>query len=327
MPVYNCEKYILAAIRSVLNQSFTDMELIVVNDGSTDGSSQVIGQVKDPRLSIIDQENMGVAAALNNGIAVARGQFVWRHDADDLAAKDQLAAQMDFLASHSEFDLVGTQIAFMTHRGKRAVCAPHPTDSLFGACSWRELRSEDMSPDHPCPIVHATVLVRRNAFEAVGRYRPLFKVSEDTDLWLRLLERSRVAVLKKCGYFVRLHNQSACRRNQGLLRIYREFAFEFARQRRETGCDDEQRGIFKAPEVAAQNDAAFNLDGALSLYQIAIRAKDWITASQLAISILRATSGRASKQLIFPVLSDRLVQRGVRIKRALGQRFSGKIML
>ena len=84
MPVYNAEKYIEKAIDSVLNQSFKDFELLIINDGSTDGSMDIIRNFNDPRIVVVNQANSGVAAALNTGVKLARGEFIARFDADDI---------------------------------------------------------------------------------------------------------------------------------------------------------------------------------------------------------------------------------------------------
>jgi glycosyltransferase involved in cell wall biosynthesis len=300
-----------------LNQSFSDLELIVIDDGSKDDSVSELGKVNDFRLLVFRQENQGVATALNNGLVKAHGKLIWRHDADDLAERDQLASQIRFLDSHPDFDLVSTQIAFMTERGKRALDIRHPEDAFYGNSSWREVRRSDLSPERACPIVHATVLARRAALGLSPPYRSLFKVAEDIDLWLRLLETRRIAALRRCGYYVRLHSNSTCKRNHEAAQYYRELAYEFARRRHESGADNAERDAFIPPQPTNHTSVKVNTDGALYLYRVAINAGDWISASRLAVSILHATRGGCTKELIFPILGRKLVNRGVRAKRAI----------
>src|SRR5688572_21507514 len=84
MPVYNAEKYVRDAISSILNQTFTDFELLIVNDGSTDDTGRIISSFNDPRITLVEQPNMGVAAALNKGLEYAKAEYIARFDADDI---------------------------------------------------------------------------------------------------------------------------------------------------------------------------------------------------------------------------------------------------
>ena len=93
MPAYNAERYIADAIRSVLEQTFTDFELLIVNDGSTDDTAKVIASFKDPRVMLLSQQNKGVSAALNLGLSHARAPYVARFDADDICYPDRLKIQ------------------------------------------------------------------------------------------------------------------------------------------------------------------------------------------------------------------------------------------
>src|SRR5258705_775698 len=107
LPVWNGERHLAAAIESVLGQSFTDFELLIVDDGSTDGSAALIRRYGDERIRLFENEkNLGVTRSLNLGLAQARGRYVARMDADDLSAPERLARQVAFLDSHPEVALV-----------------------------------------------------------------------------------------------------------------------------------------------------------------------------------------------------------------------------
>ncbi|MCD6661765.1 MAG: glycosyltransferase family 2 protein, partial [Lentimicrobium sp.] len=95
MPVYNGRDYLRPAIDSLLAQTFTDFEMIVVNDGSKDDSQAIIESYNDPRIVLINQQNQGVARSLNNGLKIARGKYIRRHDADDISTPDSLQIQVD----------------------------------------------------------------------------------------------------------------------------------------------------------------------------------------------------------------------------------------
>jgi len=109
LPVFNGESLIRGAIDSILAQTFRDFELIVVDDGSTDGTAAVLSEYRDPRVILLRHErNRGLIAALNTGLAVARGDYVARHDADDLSVPERLQLQSDFLNANEDVSVVSS---------------------------------------------------------------------------------------------------------------------------------------------------------------------------------------------------------------------------
>ena len=118
MSVYNSEKYIIEAIESVLSQTFNDFEFIIVNDGSTDNSLSLIKSINDPRIKIIDQENKGLSKALNIGINIAKGKYIARLDADDIALPTRFEKQYKFLENNPECVALGTEAIYTTEDGK-----------------------------------------------------------------------------------------------------------------------------------------------------------------------------------------------------------------
>ena len=108
LPVYNGEPYLKAAIDSILAQTFTDFECIIIDDGSSDGSSALISSVDDPRIRFYQQPNRGLPATLKRGLSLARGVFIARQDQDDLSHSDRLRLQVAYLQSHPECVLLGT---------------------------------------------------------------------------------------------------------------------------------------------------------------------------------------------------------------------------
>src|SRR5580698_4347191 len=108
MPAYNAGKYIAEAIRSVLEQSFTDFELLIINDGSTDETAKIANSFHDPRIVLINQENKGVSAALNVGLSYARAPYIARFDADDVCHPDRLKIQYNFITEYPEYSVIGS---------------------------------------------------------------------------------------------------------------------------------------------------------------------------------------------------------------------------
>ena len=120
IPVYNCRRYVATAIQSIRIQSFHDLELILVDDGSTDGSVAVMNRAaeQDDRIRIIQRRNTGIVGALNDGVAACSGEFIARMDADDIALVDRLAVQMDYLAGHIDCVALGTAVLLTDPEGR-----------------------------------------------------------------------------------------------------------------------------------------------------------------------------------------------------------------
>ena len=179
LPVYNAEKYLQEAIDSILNQTFHDFELLLVNDGSTDKSEQVIHQYKDSRIVYIKNEkNKGLIYSLNKAIDLAKGEFIARMDADDIALPHRLATQVQFIR-HSPAGIVASVVKLIDADG-------NPLQD------WKD-DLNNTSPEQikqfllrdNC-IAHPTVVGKTEIFRKY-KYRYEQKYSEDYDLWLRLL--------------------------------------------------------------------------------------------------------------------------------------------
>lgn len=185
MPVYNAETYLAAAIRSILDQSLKDIELVIVDDGSTDGSAAVIASFADPRLRCIRQENRGIANALDRGIAEARAPWIARQDADDIALPQRLEEQLRFLRAHPEVGLLGTWATTIAQDGTPTGVLEHRTDHE----SIRYLLLFDS------PFVHPSVIFRKDLYLQAGGYDPDPAIFEDLDLWYRMVRITRTANL------------------------------------------------------------------------------------------------------------------------------------
>jgi hypothetical protein len=209
MPVYNGEKYLKKAIESVLHQSFADFEFIVVDDGSNDGTANILAsyQGRDDRIQVLHQSNQGLVAALNTGLSLARGKYVARMDADDIAMPERLAEQVAALDQNSDVGILGT--------GCRLIDA---ADRAVGARYWAE---SDLQIRWMCllesPFGHPTVMMRRDVLLRNGlRYREAFHAVEDYDLWTRILGRTRAANLSKPLLQYRIHTESVTNRHRSL---------------------------------------------------------------------------------------------------------------
>ena len=201
MPVYNGERYLAEAIASVLGQTYADFEFIIVDDGSTDGSADIIREyaARDSRIRFIRLErNLGKANAGNAGIEATSGKYVAMMDCDDVCLPDRLRKQVHFLESHPEIDVVGITIWFADQDLKPLAPLPMPLEHPLIA--WEQLFGANIA--HP-------VLLRREPLLAVGGYEEHRRICPDKELWSRLLSISRFANLSDVLMLYRQHPQSS----------------------------------------------------------------------------------------------------------------------
>jgi glycosyltransferase involved in cell wall biosynthesis len=123
LPVYNAEETVSHALESLLGQSFSDFEVVIIDDGSTDGSMEILRRCQDPRVRISSRENRGLAVSLNEALRSARGELVARHDADDTSDPNRFQRQVDYLDGHPSVGLVGTNYVLVDERGAEVVTA------------------------------------------------------------------------------------------------------------------------------------------------------------------------------------------------------------
>jgi glycosyltransferase involved in cell wall biosynthesis len=214
MSVFNGEEYLNQAIDSVLGQTFKDFEFIIVDDGSTDRSAEIIRRYDDHRIVLLQQHNQGIASALNHALAIARGEYVARQDADDISTPQRFARQVEFLDMHAEIGLVGTGALLIDRTG-------HPFSIVKPFTRHQRLVKE--LKRGVCPIVHGAVMVRRKALLLRGGYDPAFGHMQDVELWLRLSPYFRLSNLRAILYQLRKHDSSITQQARIDLRI-RAFA-------------------------------------------------------------------------------------------------------
>lgn len=197
MAVYNGMPFLPQAIESVLAQTFSNFEFIIVNDCSTDQSRACIEGYDDERIRLINlEENGGQTAALNRGLQSARAPYIARQDADDRSKPERLARQVDFLESHPDYWLVGTSADLIDERNRVSGISSQPeTDEAIRA----------QFDAHSNAFYHGSVMFRRDVLEAVGLYREGFRTSQDYDYWVRISEHGKVCNLQSALYQYRLH--------------------------------------------------------------------------------------------------------------------------
>lgn len=202
MPVYNAEAYVSEAIESVLAQTFSDFEFIILDDGSTDRSLQILRQYQhdDSRIKIISRENRGLIATLNEGIDCAKGRYIARMDADDIALPERFSRQVEFLEHHPNHVVVGSKVLLIDPEGL-PIC-PFSTLTEHEAIDAAHMQGQGGA------ICHPASMLRRDVLQKVGGYRPEMKHAEDFDLFLRLAEVGKVANLPHILLKYRMHENS-----------------------------------------------------------------------------------------------------------------------
>lgn len=214
MPVYNSEKYLREAIDSILNQTFTDFEFLIFNDGSSDGSAKVIKDYKDTRIVFFDRkENLGYLVHLNEGIKIAKGEYIARMDSDDISFPRRFEKQLDFMEKNLDFGVCGTQVVTI--------------GEASGYVSWlpvddAEMRSLLLFRNS---IAHPTAMIRKSVLEKHRLlYDPEYYTAEDLKMWTEISKYSKLGNIPELLLKYRGHPAQIVQRdNTVLLGILRRF--------------------------------------------------------------------------------------------------------
>jgi len=197
MPVHNADKYVGVAIESILNQTFSNFELLIINDGSTDNSATIIHSYKDARIRYVENNgNLGLIKTLNYGLTLAQGDFIARMDADDISQPFRLEKQVEFMTKNPHIGVCGTWIRTF---GANSYTNKYPTNS-------DEIKSELL---FQTSIGHATTMIRKDIIKKFNiQYDPNYSHAEDYELWTRISESIEFANIPDILYRYRIHNQS-----------------------------------------------------------------------------------------------------------------------
>ncbi|MCU0524685.1 MAG: glycosyltransferase family 2 protein [Elainella sp. Prado103] len=225
MPVYNAQRYVAAAVRSILAQTYRDFEFLIIDDGSTDRSSTILQRyaATDDRIRLIRRDNLGFVATLNELLQMAQGEYIARMDADDIALPDRFALQVAFLQTHPQVVCVGGAQDWIDAAGR--ILLHHPEAEDNAAIQQLALTGQT-------PINHPSAMMRRSAMLQVGGYDANFYPAEDLDLWLKLGELGELANLRQTVLCYRQHDRSISERLQTQQTQQRRAACVQAWQRR-----------------------------------------------------------------------------------------------
>jgi glycosyltransferase involved in cell wall biosynthesis len=201
MSVYNGDRYVKEAINSILNQTFTNFEFIIIDDGSTDRTLEILTTYteKDDRIRLASGENRGLTKTLNEMLSQSKGDFIARIDADDIALPERFDKQLQFLQQNTDVVCVGSSLDWIDEKGRFIAHCSMPE----GNEELQQLMLGGISMlHHPC------AMFRRLAALQVGGYDETLKTSADLDLWLKLGEIGRLANLPETLMLYRLHPRS-----------------------------------------------------------------------------------------------------------------------
>ena len=217
MSVYNGERYLREAIESILNQTFADFEFIIVNDGSTDSSLEIIQSYQDERIRVINNEiNIGLTKSLNKAITEAHGEYIARQDADDISLPNRFEEQLRYLEQHPETVLLGTSIYMIDEDGK-----------TLGKCTAMAEPSKSLTKGNP--FNHGSTMFKSEIVHKLGGYNELFRYCQDYELWLRMAKYYEVRNLKQVLYKLRSHDENIQFKKRDEAILYHLLALRLAR--------------------------------------------------------------------------------------------------
>jgi glycosyltransferase involved in cell wall biosynthesis len=247
MPMRNAEEYVAAALTSVLRECTVSLEVVVVEDGSTDRSLEQVKSIQDPRVRVVEGPQRGFSASMNAGINAARGKIVMQCDADDLYPLMRISEQVDWLDSNPQFAAVCGAFSTIDVRGKLIAPMNSQTEA---ADITGELRGGRVRT-HFC-----TYAVRAPLLKNSGGFREYFVTGGDIDLQLRLGEAGRIGFLPRDWYHYRIHDSSITHQQPNVQRkFFENLAYELQSERMVVGKDSLERGAPPPKPPRGSSDA------------------------------------------------------------------------
>lgn len=258
LPVYNGERYLAETLASLFQQTYTDFELLIIDDGSTDSSADIIQRVADPRIRLLkNPKRLKLSGALNRGMRESKGKYIARMDADDIAFPQRLQQQFDYMEAHPEIGVCGTAIEIFGQGSPRKDIYPKTSEAIRAYALF------------DCPFCHPSVMMRRDMFLQHdlwydGAYYP----TEDYELWSRAIDRFPTANIDEVLLRYRVHGESMTgsdwdRMDKQAARIIKERL-----ERLGVSCTDE--------EVLFHRSIGRGRSSVVSAYSDLSRAEEWL---------------------------------------------------
>lgn len=223
MSVYNGGKYLKEAIESVLSQTMPDFEFIIINDGSTDKSLDIIKEFekKDKRIKVISHENLGLIYSLNEGIKLAQGEYIARMDADDISLPNRFAQQINYFKNNPKDVLLGSYATKIDELNNKI------GDFNYLPLTWEKIKKYSLLHN---PFIHPSIMFKRELINEVGCYRN-FKYAEDYELWTRIIYKYPCANIKEPLLQYRVHSEQITDKKKFksiIVRLFALFRFLFS---------------------------------------------------------------------------------------------------
>jgi glycosyltransferase involved in cell wall biosynthesis len=254
MGVYNDRMHLERAVGSILAQSFGDLELIVVDDGSSDGSSELLDRLAgvDSRMRVLHQANSGLTRALVRGCELAQGKYIARQDSDDWSHPRRIEDQLRLIEADERIGFVSCATQYVGPGDEPLTILTRPSDPAVATHGLVYLRQG--------PPAHGSVMMKKALYVEVGGYRPEFYYSQDSDLWLRMAERSLIAYVPDVRYFHCKSEYSTSGARRGLQSAFAELSHRCRHARlrgvQETPLLDEARALAEAVQSGQAFDAS-----------------------------------------------------------------------
>ncbi|MDR3061732.1 MAG: glycosyltransferase [Dysgonamonadaceae bacterium] len=268
LPVYNAASFLAESIASILNQSFEDFELIILNDGSKDGSKEIIFAFTDARIRYVENEtNLGLIKTLNKGIEICTGEYIIRMDADDICAPERIEKQIRFLEKHPDIGLCGTWAYVIDNKGVVTGKIINQTSSSFISISLL----------FSAPLIHPSVCFRSSLLKQHPYHE--VPVAEDYDLWCRLNEYTKIANIPDFLLYYRWHDTNISREKQ-----------QIQEQNKETLIRKEllKSGLEPDPEMMRSHRLSFSLYSFGKETQTRVKPSDLIKSGEWFSKLLSA---------------------------------------
>lgn len=206
IPVYNCEKYVESAVRSIMNQTYKNLEIIITDDCSTDGTYYILQKLaeEDSRIKLYkNTNNLKIVATLNNMIALVKGKYIARMDSDDISLPNRIEKQVEFLEKHSDYGICGCEAFHISEKGR------------FIGISFIPNKNRDIQiySKYENPFYHPTVLIKTELMKDL-KYEKKYEDAEDYYLWKQLLLKTKGFNLREKLFYYRIVDTSISRKNK-----------------------------------------------------------------------------------------------------------------
>ncbi len=280
IPVYKGEAFVAKAVQSALNQSFPDVEVVIVNDGSPDDSRRVLEPFMSlPNVRYVEKPNGGVASARNAGLRVATGCYVALLDQDDAWLPNKLERQVALLESRPEVALVHADVTYIGPDDGVLPHDPHFPVKVEGRC-FREFFIAN-------PVMACTALVRRSVLDEVGSFDEAIRFSDDYDLWLRIVRRHAVAYVDEPLALYRVHDSNESRKIVGIvsatMEVLRKALRTMPECRETVGRCNVRKRFARLHCALARDHFRQNAWSRFSVHWLRAAMLDWPTVLQLGL--------------------------------------------